>query len=989
MCRLPILALLPLPFFSLQANSPPAPSQFSADPRLTFQLWAAEPDVVDPVSIAFDESGRAYVAECRDYPYGVGPDGKVGSTVRLLEDRDRDGKVDHSTVFASDLSYATSVTPWRGGILVAAAPDILFLKDTDGDGIADIREILVSGFRRGVSDSLVNGLRFGLDNRIHGANGGNGGRLLSPKLSADPVQLADHDFALDPDSGRIFLTGRSGGGFGLVQDNWGRWFTTYNIDHIQHRFMDRSHVHGRPGLPSFNTTASISDHGEMARIFPVSVAVTRPNHPEQSGHFSAAGGMGFLGSSSWPSDLQGAVFVCDVVGNLVHREVIHPNGAVFVASRAPDESHREFIASQDPRFRPVGLEMGPDGALYLLDMHREVIEHPDYIPARVREKQDIRAGTDRGRIWRITHRNWTQPATPATRDLQKNSFLVSLLGHGDAWWRLTAQRLLVERQALDVVPDLRRILTVPQTDPLHALHRLHALWTLNGLGQLQSSDIASALTDPVTGIRENTLQLAQPHLPDRSSLIPLVRSQLSHPSPRIRFHAALALSNIGGEETRNAFTRLLKQDLQDPWIQRAVLAATLTADKSALVQSLLADSTFLSHPSAPGVMQQWAEALAADPGIPASTWPQLIPQITPTTPRPIRFALVQGLNRGFQRLGSSPDWPASVKTHWESIESIADDEELAALWNLLPTGPTPPSAQRLQRLSTARSAATNLTLSVPHRTGAIALLSQDTAAAPTLLRLMDSVEPTEIQKAAFQIFRNQRDPAAGSLLVARWKSFGPTLRPSVLQLLLERRPFHEPLVAALESLQLTPGELNLDLEQRRRLLRGSSPGIAARAGKFFSDEEYSNRNRIVDEWLARLPSSGDPARGRTVFQESCAQCHRCADLGFRVGPDLSGVAHRSIEDLLGNILDPNMAINPGFISFLVETRDGDSHTGLLGSESPDSITLLQAAGQSVLIPRRDIVRMESTGNSLMPAGLEEGRSPQDLRDLIAFLQATR
>ncbi len=989
MCRLTSLALSCLPLLALGAGPAPSPSEFSADPRLTFQLWAAEPDVVDPVAMAFDESGRAYVAECRDYPYGVGPDGKVGSTIRLLEDRDGDGKVDHSTVFASELSYATSVTPWRGGVLVAAAPDILFLKDTNGDGVADIREILVSGFRRGVSDSLVNGLRFGLDNRIHGANGGNGGRLHSPKHPGNPIQLGDDDFALDPDSGRIALTGRTGGGFGLVQDDWGRWFTTYNIDHIQHRFMDRSEYHGRPGLPSFNTTGSISDHGEMARIFPVSDAVTRPNHPEQSGHFSAAGGMGFLSSTAWPADLQGAVFVCDVVGNLVHREVIQPNGSVFVARRAPEESHREFIASRDPHFRPVGLEMGPDGALYLLDMNREVIEHPDYIPERVRQKQDLRAGADRGRIWRITPRDSNRPTPPVTQDLRRNELLITLLGHGDAWWRLTAQRLLVERHAVEVAPALRQILASHQSGPLPALHRLHALWTLDGLGQLKPDDIASALNDPVPGVRENALQLARLDQSDHSSLLPLVRAQLTHPSPRVRFRAALALAPVGGGTTREALTRLLRQDIEDPWIRRAVLVAIQTADKPTLVESLIGDPALLSHPIAPVTLGEWSESLAADPGIPSSTWPRLMPQITPAIPRDVRLALITGFTRGFQRLGSTPDWPAPIQNHWESLEIIADDQELAALWRLVPTGTTPPSPQRLQRLASAHATATNVTLSVPNRTGAIALLAQDQAAAPSLLRLMDSLEPAEVQAAAFQVFRNRRDPDAGIGLISRWKSFGPALRPSVLQLLLERRPFHEPLVAALESRQLTPGELNLDLEQRRRLLRGSSPDIATRAGRFFSDEEYSNRNQIVEEWLTRLPATGDSTRGRIVFQESCAQCHRCADLGFRVGPDLSGVAHRSVEDLLGNILDPNMAINPGFISFLVETRDGDSHTGLLGAESNDSITLVQAAGQKVLLPRREIVRMESTGNSLMPAGLEEGRSPQDLRDLIAFLQATR
>jgi putative heme-binding domain-containing protein len=209
----------------------------------------------------------------------------------------------------------------------------------------------------------------------------------------------------------------------------------------------------------------------------------------------------------------------------------------------------------------------------------------------------------------------------------------------------------------------------------------------------------------------------------------------------------------------------------------------------------------------------------------------------------------------------------------------------------------------------------------------------------------------------------------------------------MLQWLLEKRAFHEALLDALEQKRITVGELNLDLEQRRRLLRGSTAPIGRRASRFWGDEEYSNRRAVVTDWLAKLPTHGEATQGQRVFQESCASCHRCAGIGQKVGPDLSGVAHRSVEDLLGNILDPNMAINPGFVAYQAETRDGESHVGLLSPSSPESITLVQAAGHTVVIPRRDLLRLTSTGSSLMPEGLEGGRSPQDLRDLIAFLQA--
>jgi putative membrane-bound dehydrogenase-like protein len=196
---------------------------FSLDPRLESELWCAEPHVVDPVGLAFAADGSVYVAECRDYPYGAGHGGKPGSTVRRLLDTDGDGRPDRSTVFASDLSYVTSVLPWRDGVLALAPPEIVFLKDTDGDGQADRRTVVLRGLGLGVSDSLANSLRYHLDGRVHVANGGNGGRLTSPlRDGAPPVTLGDHDFAFDPDTGEVELTARTGGGFGLVFDAWGR-----------------------------------------------------------------------------------------------------------------------------------------------------------------------------------------------------------------------------------------------------------------------------------------------------------------------------------------------------------------------------------------------------------------------------------------------------------------------------------------------------------------------------------------------------------------------------------------------------------------------------------------------------------------------------------------------------------------------------------------------------------------------------------------------
>ncbi|HSH16168.1 MAG TPA: PVC-type heme-binding CxxCH protein, partial [Verrucomicrobiae bacterium] len=271
------------------------PSPIEVHPALEVHLFAQEPQVVDPVAMCFDAAGRMYVVEMRDYPHGLPPDNQPGGTVRLLEDTNGDGRADRSVVFAERLSYPTSIAPYRDGVIVIAPPEIVFLKDTDGDGRSDVREVLYHGFRRGVTDGNMSGLRWGLDNWLHGVNGGPGGEVVSTRKRGDALRLGNLDFRLKPDLGEIETTYTTGGGFGLVFDDWGRSFTPHNVNHMQMRIMPGRVLARNAGLPPVAGTHSISDHGEMARIHAISEAQTRPNHPEQAGYFSAAGAVGFIG----------------------------------------------------------------------------------------------------------------------------------------------------------------------------------------------------------------------------------------------------------------------------------------------------------------------------------------------------------------------------------------------------------------------------------------------------------------------------------------------------------------------------------------------------------------------------------------------------------------------------------------------------------------------------------------------------------------------
>jgi putative membrane-bound dehydrogenase-like protein len=951
---------------------PPVPEDFELHPDCRMELWVAEPDIVSPVGLTFDAAGRAHVLEMRDYPYGMDGKGAPGGTVRRLEDTNGDGRPDKSVLFAEGLRFPTSICAVKDGVVVSAPPEIVFLADRDGDGKAEVREVWFNGFLAGVTDSNFNGLRWHMDGRIHGVNGGNGGTITSPKRPGWSLALGNNDFAFDPETLDFVLTYPTGGGFGLVFDDAGRSFVTHNINHMQMRILPQSVLDEVPGGSPLAGTQNISVHGENCRIYPIHDAQTRPNHPEQAGYFSSAGGIGYLGHSGWPGDLPGSLFVCDAASGIVHREILSPDGPIVKSQRAPGEETREFLAGRDPAFRPVGIELGPDGALYVIDMQRDVIEHPDYIPPRMKSKIDVRAGSDRGRIWRIVPKAGLGPGptkTPATCSLEEK---IALLGWGNQWTRLTVHRLLVEQPLEKAVPWLRACVVKGKNGNASVRAALHALWALARLGKLEPAEIIAAARSPSFDVRTAVLRAAGEYDPpfdvDSSEALRALQSD-ENAAVRWRLLLLAGSRRFLSEDKLGELAQVsLNRDSANAW-QRA--AALRLLGKNRAGQVLVMPGVTVSDPEC---ARDLARAQMNERPL-----EQLLLRTKAHGPA-VLLAAAGGATAAMKAHSLHPKIPPSWLA--ENDAAITD-----TTLTLIGAGAiTEPPANRdalLERILNSASPSS----STPNRAAWLRLLRHFplTKTADAIFPALHAGEPAEVQQAALECLRSRKEKEVAERIVREWSSITPALRPALAARMVDESTFRLVLADAFVSGAIRPGEINLDLEQRRTLLRHSGAEVREKVSRFLTDDEYSNRAALVDQWLEKLPATGDAARGKEAFTKLCIQCHRVGGSGYEVGPDLTAQSHRSVEDLLCHILDPDMAINPNYAAFIAETTDGEKHAGILVS-SGANVVLRQAMGVKVEIPRANLKSLQSTGHSLMPAGMEATYTPQEMRDLIAFLQ---
>jgi mono/diheme cytochrome c family protein/glucose/arabinose dehydrogenase len=545
---------------------PPAPPLSVEDALKTFQLApgfrleavAAEPLIEAPVEIEFDADGRMYVVEMRGFMpnvEGKGENQPLGR-ISILEDTDNDGKMDKSTVFVDGLVLPRALAIFRGGLLVAEPPHLWFFEDTNGDGKADDKTEIASNYGTFENpEHTANGLLVAMDNWIYSANHTVRYRNVSGEWEQEPTTFR--------------------GQWGISQDDYGRLFFNSNSDQFRGDLVPTKYLARNPNYQgAFGANVQIA---KSQAVFPgrVNPGVNRGYQKGQLrpdgtlATFTAACGPLIYRGGIFPEKFQGAGFLCEPTGNLVRCNLLEEKDGIITATNAFPNT--EFLTSTDERFRPVNLQNGPDGALYIVDMHRGIVQHRIYVTTYLRNQaldRELDKHLNMGRVYRVVPEDY-QRSNPVKLSEQSSADLIREFEHPNGWRRDTAQRLLVERRDLESAAALRKL----ATNSASPLAQFHALWTLEGMAMLNQATLATALKAQDGKVRAAAIRLSEPFLraEGKTDLLNAVLGMVDDENSDVQLQLAFSLGEVKKPQAETALLTLTSRHMDNPLMQSATI----------------------------------------------------------------------------------------------------------------------------------------------------------------------------------------------------------------------------------------------------------------------------------------------------------------------------------------------------------------------------------------------------------------------------------
>lgn len=986
----------------------------AVEPRDAIQTWqvkkgfklelaANEPQVRSPIAVCFDENGRMFVCEMIDYSEMRDVTPHLGR-ISMLEDKDGDGFYESSKVFADDLPWPTGLTWANGGLYVGATPDIWRFEDKDGDGKAEVREKIFTGFGTGLKilnvQGLMNSFQWGQDNRIHIlAGGGNRGVitcLKRPELKG--VELGGKDFWFDPLTHEFGLEG-GGAQYGMSFDNYGRKFGCSNSDHLQYWVYDDRYTGRNPYYPMPPAKQSIAVDGGAAEVFRLS-----PDEPWRiirtrwriagvvkgsvegggrvSGYFTGA-----TGTTIYRGDVYGPEFVNnsfsgDAGGQLVHRKVIKPSadGISLIGERPADEHGFEFAASKDTWVRVVNFANAPDGCLHICDMYREVIEHPWSIPDEIKKHVDLNNGNDRGRIYRIVPEGWKRTEGEERKgNLAKASTeeLVVMLGHPNGWHRDTAQRLLYERQDKAAVPLLEQVLSGD-----NALAKLHALGVLNGMQALTEAHVAQAMGDANENVQIAGVRLSERFfVPGKVPPLYLVSAwcRLCHSSRGVRVQYQLALSVDHARRCVEGFANEeLTLEEKAATMMLADFVGVLDEQAKSDADAKVLDAFLASSPDAALLLLDQCQKHMGGSSWPESRIEKVLQAAASASAKPVSTSI-------FYRTKDVPE---------RLVDMVAGERNLkagrvAALSiGFIKAGSSLNEEDKHQLLSAtfdkAAAVASDPDALETARLDAIELLGLTTLpkVRTVLLACIVAKQPEAVQAAAIRVLARSMAGEVTMALIQNWPHYAPQAKAAALEALLARE---DRALALLGAKVVKPEEFSAS--QVQALVKHKSEKVAALAKAALAEVIPPSREEVAAKFKPAVADKGDATKGMNHYLARCMACHRAGTMGLAVGPDLITVKTKGRDALLTAILEPHKEVASQFIAYTVNMKDGQTLAGIISDDTASSMTLKMMGGVEKVLQRSEIKGSSSTGQSLMPEGLETGMSVADMADLLSYIES--
>jgi putative membrane-bound dehydrogenase-like protein len=952
------------------------------DSDLVVEELLHEPQVAQPTHVSFDERGRMWVAQYRQYPYPAGvkmvsrdkfyrskydrvppapPNHTPGADIiSVHEDRDGDGIYETHTNVLSGLNMANAALRGHGGIWVMNTPYLMFYPDADGNDIPDgPPQVRLQGFGLEDTHSVANGLAWGPDGWLYGAQGSTTTcRVTRPDIDAPNAPGVYVEGCMvwryHPEKKlfEVFADG-SGNTFGVSFDSEGRMFTGHNGGDTRgwHHIQEGHYLmHGRdPG--KFGPSSHAFDFGELPMM-------RSTNQISRFTHMTI-----LADGAALPERLRGKFFGADPLHHAIIAAERTRVGSTFKTTDVGSPLHTD-----DFTFRPVYLANAADGSLIVADFREEFIAHGQNYQSQI--------DTSTGRIYRLHGKD-----VPLERDtnlaIKSTPDLIGLLSHKNIWHRQTAVRVLAERRDAAAIPLLLALLEKDSTHPA-----LEALWTLHQLGQLNEKTASKTLHHPAAPVRAWTIRL----LGDERTLPPAfaaevgrlaatesdaeVRCQILSTAMRLPAAQALPLMKaiaLRSDDVGDAFI---------PFMAWLVMESHCAAQRESVL-ALFDDAAFWK---APLVCEQLAAKLMrrfAESG----TQQELAACAILLTKAPgdaERNALMSGFEEAFKRrpVPLLPD---------ELMKALAATGRMSLILRV--------RQGDAAAIEEALGVIANEKADLPKRLTAVRVFGQvkQAAAAAALLSLVAHDGPSELRVAACGALQLYDDAAIGDAIIKSLPELPQTVQNAALNLLTTRESWGIRLLETFVTGKIQRTAFTPELLARLR--QHSDENLTALLDKHFPKlppaPREALRPRIEQVRGIIAARAGDPYKGEPLFTTRCATCHTLFFKGGKVGPDLTSYQRDDLNTMLISIIDPNAEIREGFQNYLVQTTDGRRLSGTIGDQDANVIVLRGPDGSEVTLRRIEIKKMNPAGSSIMPEGVLDGLSDDEIRNLFAYLRQSQ